>query len=138
MPYTGEGVKGSRLAFDKILSKTQFDEEGVPTGRWHIITDGEVLVSIRPSSLRHRARAPALACISLKRPRVFRLALEDCFRFGKEVLVEEYFAGRELTIGILGDEALPVVEIVPREGFYDYQHKYTKGASQYCSGRYWR
>ena len=59
------------------------------------------------------------------------LALEDCFRFGKEVLVEEYFAGRELTIGILGDEALPVVEIVPREGFYDYQHKYTKGASQY-------
>ena len=47
------------------------------------------------------------------------------------MLVEEFFAGRELTVGILGDEALPIIEIVPREGFYDYQHKYTKGASEY-------
>ena len=58
-------------------------------------------------------------------------ALEDCFRFGEEVIVEEFFPGRELTVGILGDDALPVIEIVPREGFYDYQHKYTKGASEY-------
>ena len=58
-------------------------------------------------------------------------ALEDCFRFGEAVIVEEFFSGRELTVGILGDVALPVIEIVPREGFYDYEHKYTKGASEY-------
>ncbi len=45
--------------------------------------------------------------------------------------MEEFFPGRELTVGILGDVALPIIEIVPREGFYDYQHKYTKGASEY-------
>ena len=58
-------------------------------------------------------------------------ALEDCFQYGDEVLIESFFAGRELTVGILGSEALPVVEIVPRDGFYDYDHKYTNGASEY-------
>jgi D-alanine-D-alanine ligase len=58
-------------------------------------------------------------------------ALEDCFQYGEEVLIESFFSGRELTVGILGGEALPVVEIVPLDGFYDYDHKYTSGASEY-------
>jgi D-alanine-D-alanine ligase len=131
VPYTGEGIKGSHLAFDKILSKTRFDEEGVPTGRWHVITDGESPCLDPPFVVKAPRQGSSVGVHIIKDVASLPAALEDCFRFGEEVLVEEFFPGRELTIGILGDEALPIIEIVPREGFYDYEHKYTKGASEY-------
>jgi D-alanine-D-alanine ligase len=131
VPYTGEGIKGSHLAFDKILSKTRFDEEGVPTGRWHVITDGEFPRLDPPFVVKAPRQGSSVGVHIIKDVASLRAALEDCFRFGEEVLVEEFFPGRELTVGILGDEALPIIEIVPREGFYDYEHKYTKGASEY-------
>jgi D-alanine-D-alanine ligase len=58
-------------------------------------------------------------------------ALADCLLHGEEVLVEELVTGRELTVGVIGDQVLPVVEIKPNEGFYDYTNKYTKGATEY-------
>jgi D-alanine-D-alanine ligase len=58
-------------------------------------------------------------------------AIKDCLHHGGEILVEELIDGRELTVGILGDQVLPVVEIRPGEGFYDYANKYTKGATEY-------
>jgi D-alanine-D-alanine ligase len=131
VPYTGEGIKGSHLAFDKILSKTRFDEEGVPTGRWHIINGHGSPHFDPPFVVKTPRQGSSVGVHIVKDAGSVSPALEDCLRFGKEVLVEEYFPGRELTVGILGDEALPVVEIVPQDGFYDYQHKYTKGASQY-------
>jgi D-alanine-D-alanine ligase len=131
VPYTGEGVKGSHLAFDKILSKTRFDEEGVPTGRWHVITDGEFPRLDPPFVVKAPRQGSSVGVHIIKDVASLPAALGDCFRFGEEVLVEEFFPGRELTVGILGDEALPIIEIVPREGFYDYEHKYTKGASEY-------
>ncbi len=131
VPYTGEGIKGSQLAFDKILSKTRFDEEGVPTGRWHVITDGRSPRLDPPFVVKAPRQGSSVGVHIIKDTASLPAALEDCFRFGEEVLVEEFFPGRELTVGILGDEALPIIEIVPREGFYDYQHKYTKGASEY-------
>lgn len=131
VPYTGEGVKGSHLAFDKILSKTRFDEEGVPTGRWQVITDGMPPRLDPPFVVKTPRQGSSVGVHIIKDVAGLPAALEDCFRFGGEVLVEEFFPGRELTVGILGDDALPIIEIVPREGFYDYQHKYTKGASEY-------
>jgi D-alanine-D-alanine ligase len=131
VPYTGEGIRGSVLAFDKILSKTRFDEQGVPTGRWHVITDGEPPRLDPPFVVKAPRQGSSVGVHIIKDAAGLPAALEDCFRFGEEVLVEEFFPGRELTVGILGDEALPIIEIVPREGFYDYQHKYTKGASEY-------
>ena len=131
MPYTGEGVRGSHLAFDKILSKARFDEHGVPT--WSMASDQLRRVSQVGFSVRSQGPASGFECWRAHRQGPFEspAALQDCFQPGPEVLVEEFFPGRELTVGILGDEALPVIEIVPREGFYDYEHKYTKGASQY-------
>jgi D-alanine-D-alanine ligase len=58
-------------------------------------------------------------------------ALQDCASLDNEILVEEFVAGRELTVGVVGDRAMAVVEIRPHEGFYDYANKYTKGASEY-------
>lgn len=131
IPYTGEGVTGSRVAFDKILSKTKFDEHGVPTGRWHVISSGESPRFEVPFVVKAPCQGSSVGVHIIKDPASLPAALEDCFRFGDTVIVEEFFPGRELTVGILGEVALPIIEIVPREGFYDYQHKYTKGASEY-------
>ncbi len=131
IPYTGEGVAGSQLAFDKILSKRAFDEHGVPTGRWHVIAAGQRPRFEVPFVVKSPRQGSSVGVHIIKDSADLDPALEDCFRFGEAVIVEEFFSGRELTVGILGDVALPVIEIVPREGFYDYQHKYTKGASEY-------
>jgi D-alanine-D-alanine ligase len=131
IPYTGEGVAGSQLAFDKILSKRKFDEYGVPTGRWHVIAAGQRPRLEVPFVVKSPRQGSSVGVHIIKDSADLDAALEDCFRFGEAVIVEEFFSGRELTVGILGDVALPVIEIVPREGFYDYQHKYTKGASEY-------
>jgi D-alanine-D-alanine ligase len=131
IPYTGEGIAGSQLAFDKILSKRAFDEHGVPTGRWHVIAAGQTPRLEVPFVVKSPRQGSSVGVHIIKDFADLDAALEDCFRFGETVIVEEFFSGRELTVGILGDVALPIIEIVPREGFYDYQHKYTKGASEY-------
>ena len=74
-------------------------------------------VSIPRSWLKAPRQGSSVGVHIIKDPAGLPAALEDCFRFGEEVLVEEFFPGRELTVGILGDEALPIIEIVPREGF---------------------
>ncbi len=131
IPYTGEGVAGSRLAFDKILSKERFKAAGVPTAAWHVVHRGETPRFDFPYVLKAPRQGSSVGVHIVKEAGDVEPALADCFQFGDEVLVEEFFKGRELTVGILGDIALPIVEIVPHDGFYDYQHKYTKGASEY-------
>lgn len=131
VPYTGEGVEESRLAFDKILSKEKFDAAGVPTAKWHIVRRGEKPHFAPPYVVKAPKQGSSVGVHIVQDAAELDVALADCFQFGDEVLVEEFVKGRELTIGILGDEALPIVEIVPHDGFYDYAHKYTKGASEY-------
>jgi len=131
VPYTGEGEEGSRLAFDKILSKEKFDAAGVPTAKWHIVRRGEKPHFAPPYVVKAPRQGSSVGVHIVHEAAALDAALEDCFRFGDEVLIEEFVQGRELTIGVLGGEALPIVEIVPNEGFYDYEHKYTKGASEY-------
>ncbi len=129
--YTGEGTAGSRLAFDKIETKTCFDRAGVPTGAWKIVRRGENPDWDFPSVIKAPRQGSSVGVHIIRSAEEISAALDDCFQYGDRVLVEEFFTGRELTVGVLGDQALPVVEIVPREGFYDYEHKYTKGASDY-------
>lgn len=131
IPYTGEGVEGSRLAFDKIASKDRFDRHGVPTAEWHILRRGETPRISLPLVLKAPRQGSSVGVHIIRQEPEIPAAIEDCLRFGEEVLVEEFVSGRELTVGVLGQEALPIVEIRPHEGFYDYEHKYTKGASDY-------
>lgn len=131
IPYTGEGAKGSRLAFDKIETKICFDRAGVPTSAWHMITQGESPQFELPYVIKAPRQGSSVGVHIIRDVDELTLALDDCFRYGEQVLVEEFFVGRELTVGILGTEALPIVEIVPHGDFYDYEHKYTKGASDY-------
>jgi D-alanine-D-alanine ligase len=129
--YTGEGAGGSRAAFDKIETKTRFDRAGVPTCAWKIIARGESPEWNLPCVVKAPRQGSSVGVHIIRSTDEIPAALDDCFQYGEQVLVEEFFSGRELTVGILGDQALPIVEIVPHDGFYDYEHKYTKGASDY-------
>lgn len=131
IPYTGENAIKSRIAFDKILTKEAFDRSGVPTSNWERLAPGQKPTLAPPFVVKAPRQGSSVGVHILQDTTGLDAALEDCFRFGNEVLVEDFFKGRELTVGILGDTALPVVEIVPKQGFYDYANKYTSGASQY-------
>ena len=131
VPYTGEGAAGSRSAFDKIETKECFDRDGVPTSAWAALRRNDRPDWKFPCVIKAPRQGSSVGVHIVRSPDEVPAALDDCFLYGDRVLVEEFFIGRELTVGILGTEALPIVEIVPNEGFYDYEHKYTKGASEY-------
>lgn len=129
--YTGEGAAGSRLAFDKIGSKRRFDEAGVPTPRWEAFASGGRPTMPLPLVIKAPREGSSVGVHIVKDPGELEAALADCAGLDNETLAEEFVRGRELTVGVVGGRALAVVEIRPHEGFYDYQHKYTKGASDY-------
>ena len=136
VPYTGEGEVGSRLAFDKIASKRKFDEASVPNARWEILGRGEKPKIPLPLVAKPPREGSSVGVHIVLKPEELDAALEDCFARDSEVLIEEFVNGRELTVGIVGGVALPVVEIVPKVDFYSYENKYTKGNSDYfCPAR---
>lgn len=131
VPYTGEGAVGSRLAFDKIETKRRFDAGGVPNAPWEIIFKGQSPTISLPFVAKPPREGSSVGVHLIHDEAAVEPALRDCFNRSHDVLIESFVHGRELTVGILGDRALPVIEIVPKEGFYDYEHKYTKGGSTY-------
>jgi D-alanine-D-alanine ligase len=129
--YTGEGSAESRVAFDKILTKQALEKSGVPTPRWEILRAGEYPTLPLPMVIKAPCQGSSVGVHLIHSEAEIAPALADCLLHGEEILAEELVQGRELTIGILGDQILPIVEIRPREGFYDYTNKYTKGATEY-------
>ncbi|MBV9999069.1 MAG: D-alanine--D-alanine ligase [Verrucomicrobia bacterium] len=127
VPYTGENVAGSRLAFDKIASKQRFIERGVPTAAYITVRRGD---SGRPSfALPAVVKVPcqgsSVGIYIVRTEAEFDAAVAAAFAQTGEILIEEFVEGRELTVGILGRQALPVIEIRPKGGFYSYENKYT-------------
>lgn len=131
VPYTGEGTEGSRLAFDKTKSKQHFVKAGVPTARWEMILAGEHPQFSLPFVVKAPREGSSVGVHIVRTTEELTSALADCASLDREILIEEFVEGRELTVGVVGAEALPVIEICPHDGFYDYAHKYTAGASEY-------
>jgi D-alanine-D-alanine ligase len=136
IPYTGSGVLGSALAMDKKQSKWIFRAHGLPTPDFEVLAAG-----VRGAWPLERLETPVVVkpvCegstvgMSVVRSRgALAKALATAFRYDPEVLVEAFVPGRDLTVGVLGDTALPAVEMRPRGGFYSYRAKYTSGATEY-------
>ena len=134
IPYTGTDVGSSELAFDKIASKGAFNEAGVPTPNWELINrdaDPASLELATPLVIKPPREGSSVGVCIVQSPEEIAGALKTAGKFAAELLAEEFIAGRELTVGILGDEVLPVIEIKPTEGFYDYEHKYSVGGSEH-------
>ena len=131
IPYTGEGEAASRVAFDKLESKKLFLQAGVSTPRWEVLAPGQRPTLSLPIVVKAPREGSSVGVHLVREPAQLEGALADCAALDREILVEELVEGRELTVGVVGDQATAVVEIRPHEGFYDYAHKYTKGASEY-------
>lgn len=122
--YTGEGVEGSRVAFDKILTKERFRAAGVSTAAHHVRRAMEPPGIDPPCVLKAPRQGSSVGVHIIRDAAAVAAALEDLARLDDRYLAEEFVDGRELTVGVLGDRALPVIEIIPRDGFYDFRNKY--------------
>ena len=122
--YTGEGVKESALAFDKIQSKRKFRELGVTTPEWEVIEVGQRPTLPVPLVIKPPRQGSTVGVFIVKNERELDSALTEAAKYDRELLVEKFIPGRELTIGILGDQTLPILEIIPKGGFYDFNTKY--------------
>lgn len=139
IPFTGAGSASSELAFDKMRSKARFVERGVPTAAYQILplataTPADVKISV-PLVMKPLREGSSVGVHIIKEASGIAPAIADLKQYGPEALVEPFISGKELTVGILGDQVLPVVHIQPRDGFYDISNKYPwltgKGGSDY-------
>jgi D-alanine-D-alanine ligase len=130
VPYTGSGHLASALAMDKDLSKRLFRAAGVPTANWLMApaTVDEVRAALGfPVIVKPSKQGSTVGLSLVKTPDELQPAIDEAFEHDDEVMIEQFIAGRELTVGILGDQALPVGEIIPKHEIYDYECKYTAG-----------
>jgi len=131
IPYTGSGVKASSVAMDKTASKKVFLFHGIPVPAIGSIKGGSVKGVKLPVVVKPASQGSAIGVSIVRKKTELERALRNAGKFGPGVIVEEYIEGRELTVSILDGVVLPVIEIRPREGFYDYRAKYTKGLTEF-------
>jgi D-alanine-D-alanine ligase len=132
--YTGCDAEASRIAFDKVLTKQRCQADGVPTAEFLVVKSAGAPFpeAFRPPLVVKPVRQGSSVGLQfIERPGDWPGALAEALKFDSEVLVEEKIAGRETTVGILGGEALPVVEVRPKTGSYDYGNKYIAGRTEY-------
>jgi D-alanine-D-alanine ligase len=122
--YTGDGVEASRAAFDKILSKEKFREHAVVTPEWEVIEVGQRPTISVPLVVKPARQGSTVGVVIVKDASELDSAMTEAAKYDRKLLIEKFVPGRELTIGILGDQALPILEIIPKGGFYDFNNKY--------------
>ncbi len=143
IPYSGSGIKASSIAIDKNTSKIMFSAVGITTPQWTILKPNdignyEIYDELRQEFAKGMVIKPndqgstvGVTIILDGNLDEIHKGCELASKLSDLILVEQYIPGKEITVGILGKEPLPVIEIVPESGFYDFEHKYTKGKTQY-------
>lgn len=140
IPYTGSGVLASAIGMNKVITKRLLESNGIPTPKFSVFRASgpvpkgprtlppglELPVVIKPST-----EGSTVGVSIVEEAGGIEAACAEAFRHGDEILVEEYIQGHEVTVGILDETPLPVIEIVPKEAFYDYKAKYTQGMTEY-------
>lgn len=129
--YTGSGPEASELAFDKVLSKKVFADHGIPTPKHEILGAGQRRTMPLPVVVKPVREGSSIGVHIVTDESRWLASYSDALLHGGEVLVESFIEGTELTVGLVGDQVLPVLEIRAPQGFYDYQAKYTKGVTEY-------
>jgi D-alanine-D-alanine ligase len=132
--YTGCDAGASRIAFDKVLTKQCCLKAGIPTAKFLVVNSVETPwpENWRPPLVVKPVRQGSSVGLQfVERVEDWQKALAEALKFDSEVLVEEKIIGRETTVGILGGRPLPVVEVRPKVGSYDYRNKYTTGCTDY-------
>ena len=130
--YTGSGALASGLAMDKALAKQLMAAAGVPVPAGTALAKGTKPGAVKfPAVVKPLSQGSALGVTIAHGRAELAKGLALAWKFGRVALVEAFIAGRELTVGVLGEEALPVVEILPQHAFYDFHSKYAPGGSKH-------
>jgi len=135
VPYTGSGALASALAMDKDLSKRLFRAAGVPVPAWFMtpppVAPDDVTTALGwPVIVKPSRMGSSVGMTLVKNAKGLDAAVDLARGYDREVMVEQFIAGREVTVGILGDVPLPVGEIIPQHELFDYECKYTPGMSE--------
>ncbi len=133
VPYTGCDAEASRLGFDKLLTKQKCMAAGVPTAKFAVFDAADASWPMGwqpPVVLKPVRQGSSVGLQFVERVADWSKALTEALRYDSQVLMEEKIVGRETTVGILADHALPVVETRPKSGNFDYTNKYTPGATE--------
>jgi D-alanine-D-alanine ligase len=147
IPYVGSGVLASALGMDKVMCKKVFASDGIPVPRDTVVHKHQLETLQReelvdriikavglPLVVKPNAEGSTVGVSIVKTRESIWSALVDAFKLDETVLIEEFVSGREITVAVIGNEhptALPVIEIVPKNEFYDYEAKYTAGMSEH-------
>ena len=135
IPYTHSGVRASSLAMDKVAAKAIFAAAGLPVARGRTIALDELEAADplpRPYVIKPINEGSSVGVEIMRNGDNRRAEVARSWRYGRAALVEEYVAGRELTVGVMGDRPLAVTEIIAEAGvFYDYESKYADGGSRH-------
>ena len=134
--YTGSGEQGCLLGMNKSLSKMVFHAHDIPTPEEAILRGEPVDEAVKkcawigyPCVVKPASLGSSVGVSIARNEAEFRAALEEAAAFENVIIVEKYIKGREFSVGIVGDKVLPAIEIIPKEGFYDYKNKYQPGAT---------
>lgn len=138
IPYTGSGILASALGMDKVASHNVFRSNGIPVPPFFVLTDKEA-AGFRPDLLpfgfpmvvKPVSEGSSVGVTIVSGKGEIDAALKEAFQYGPRILIEKYIAGMEVQVGILGAEALGVIEIRPKTKFYDYTAKYVPGMSEH-------
>lgn len=131
IPYTGSGVLGSSMAMDKAVMKLILKTAGVPTPKYSIVYEGNGSVFPVPYVVKPANEGSSVGISVVRIKKDAPAALKEAFKYNSKVLVEEFIRGQEITVAVVNGKALPVIEVRPESGFYDFEAKYTKGKTRY-------
>lgn len=137
IPYTHSGVRASAIGMDKVLSRHLFESIGLPTPQWKLVPIADLE---KINGFEHPFPIPYVIKplrdgsskgVQIIRKQEDRPVRDETWTNQKEMLIENFIDGREIQVGIMGDRALGAIEICPKEGFYDYEAKYTDGKTDH-------
>ena len=140
IPYTGSGVLASAAAMDKAFAKDLMRSKGIPTADYQVFKafpaqdgqyEGNDIQLECPLIVKPVSEGSTVGICRVENEADIGQAMKEAFRYDDKVLVEKYIEGREVTVGVLDGKVLPIVEVRPKKGFYDYESKYTKGMTEY-------
>lgn len=134
IPYTGSGVTASHSALDKIASKKIFEKNGIPVPPYKVFNRRTIKSRkslLFPLVIKPQNEGSSIGLSIVRGEKEFTAAAKEAFKYSKNIIMEKFIKGREITVGILDNAALPVVEIVPHRDFYDFYAKYKDKNTEY-------
>ena len=135
IPYTGSGVTGSALAYDKLKTKEILKLYDIPTANYEVFYQNQSKLIKRkmdlPVVVKPTNQGSSFGVSIVEKEDEWSKALDNAFSYSEEIIVENFIAGKLLAVGMHGENPMPIVHICPKSGFYDYEAKYTSGKTEY-------